>query len=219
MQIPLTVPQPGGGIDLGQFFNLDKAKSYGIELEGSWNVFRGFQLSGNYAYANSRIESCCYYDSADPTATRPGAQPTTTVVGTRVFQSLNGEQLPQVPRHRFAVIGTYSLDMGPGTVTLAGTYSWRDRQYTSVFNRAYYQVPSFGQADARLTWTGASGGYRIIGFVKNIFDTVGYDGVSGTPGSGVATAYALAIDPRFSVNYSRGILPPRTYGMQVQLRF
>jgi iron complex outermembrane receptor protein len=218
LQIPLNVPQPSG-IDLGQFFNLDNAKSYGIEAEATWKVSKSLQLLFNYAYSDSEIRSCCYFDGADPSAIQPGAQPSGPVLGTRRFQSLDGGELPQVPRHKLAANATYSIEFQPGTLTFSPSYTWRAKQYTSVFNRYYYQVPSFGQADARIIWTGSSGRYRIIGFVKNAFNKLGYDGVGGTAGSSVGSPYSLNLDPNYTVNRAIGVLAPRTYGVQLQLKF
>ena len=218
LQIPLSVPQPSG-IMFTEFYNLRRASSYGAELEAMWNVTRDFQLLLNYAYAKSRITSCCYVDSADPGAIQPGAQPTGSVVAGTHFQSLDGAELPLLPRNKVSANASYTLHLGANALTLSGSYTWRDVQYSSVFNRYYSRVPSAQTVDARLLWTGANDRYRVILFVKNLLDRTNYDSAVNVTGGNGAVPYALALDPRYTVNYGLGVAPPRTFGAQLQVKF
>lgn len=212
LQIPLSVPQPAG-VDLVEFLNLDDAKSYGVEVEAQWRVTDGFNLLLNYSYADSEITACCFIDVGDPMAIQPGAQPQgDPVAGGRQPQSLDGERLPHLPRHKVTANANYTFDVGPGAITLSATYTWRDKMFGSVFNRYYSELPSHDRVDARLLWTGRDDRYRITFFVKNLFNTTGFDGVSDFD------VYGLALDPDYSVERKTNILPPRTYGVQLQFK-
>ncbi|NIJ37760.1 iron complex outermembrane receptor protein [Sphingopyxis panaciterrae] len=216
LQIPLSIPTPS--INLTGFFNLERAKSWGTEVEASWQPVDGLQLLLNYAYADSKIKSCCYFDGADPTASAPGAQPSGPAVGGRFFQSLDGEELPFQPRHKLAANANYTFDVGPGSVTLSASYSWRAKMWASVFNRSYYRVPTSESVDLRLLWTGKDDRYRVIFFAKNLFDTTSYDNIGGLPGSSVASPYVLPLTPGYLVNRSIGVEAPRTYGVQLSFK-
>lgn len=212
LQVPLTVTQPGGA-QLTQFFNLSRSRSYGLEVEATWKPLRALQLALNYGYGHSRIASgCCFVDGQDPLAVQPGAQPSGPAVQGQRPQSVAGEQLPYTPRHKIALNALYSIDFKPGTLGVSGSYVWRADSYANVFNRDYNRMPAYGQADARIVWTDSDERFRVIGFVKNLFDTIGYDGANGN---------LLAAPPAApsSVAQTYSLTPPRTFGLQVEVRF
>jgi iron complex outermembrane receptor protein len=217
LQVPLTIPV--AGINLTTFANLESAKSYGVELESSWNVTRQLQLLFNYAYADSKVTSCCYIDVADPTGIQSGAQPAGAPVGGQQFQSLTGNRLPMSPKNKLTISGIYTVEFDPGSVSFSASYDWRSNVYTNVFNRYYYRVPSAGTLDMRLLWTAKDDRYRVILFAKNVLNTLNYDTAVNSTGTNAAQPYAMSPDPRYSVNYSLGVAPPRTFGAQFQVKF
>ncbi|WP_309645572.1 hypothetical protein, partial [Phenylobacterium sp.] len=85
-------------------------------------------------------------------------------------------------------------------------------------------VPSYGVADARVLWNDAQDRYTLIGFVKNVFDEEAYNSTSSTnptaifdlPNPGSAAAGTLR-QTRTAI--SRGLIQPRTYGVELQYRF
>ncbi len=209
LQVPLTVTDPGGA-NLTRFFNLDKSESYGLELEGTWQATSALQLSASYGYAKSKVkDACCFVDGQDPLAQQPGAQPVGPLVAGQQPQSLDGSELPNTPRHKLGLNALYSIDFSPGTLTLSGSYMWRDKAYYNIFNRFYNQAPSFDQVDLRAIWTDNDNRYRVIAYVRNLFDSVGYDGASGTL---LATPPA----PMGAISQSYSFTPPRTFGVQLQ---
>ena len=212
LQVPLTVTT-SAGINLTQFFNIDESRAYGLELEAVWRPIDPLRLSLTYAYAQSEIrDACCFVDGVDPQATQPGAQPVGPLVGGQQPQSLKGQDLPQTPPHKVALSASYDIDLSAGTLTLAGTYVWKDDSYASVFNRAYTETPGYDQVDLRAVWTGTDSRYRVIAYVKNVFDEQGYDTATGT-----LIASPPAAPGSFGVDY--GLTPPRTFGVQLQYRF
>ena len=210
LQVPLTVSQPGGA-QLTQFFNLKSSQSYGAEIELAWQPADPLQLSFNYGYGNSRIDSgCCFVDGQDPLALQPGAQPSGPAVNGQQPQSVAGARLSDTPRHKLALNAMYSIDFEPGTLSLSGNYVLRSSAYSNIFNRSYNRMPGWDQVDLRAIWTGSGDRYRVIAFVKNIFDSKGYDSAQGN---------LLASSPTLAVAQSYSFTPPRTYGLQLEFRF
>lgn len=210
LQVPLTVTQPGGA-QLTQFFNLASAESYGAEAELTWQPVSALQLSANYGYGSSRIkDGCCFIDGQDPLGIQPGAQPVGAITAGGQPQSVVGAHLSNAPRHKVALNAMYSVDFDAGTLSLSGSYLWQASAYSNIFNRSYNRMSSYDQVDLRAVWTGRDNRYRVIAYVKNVFDSVGYDNALGT---------LLASSPTFAVAQSYAFTPPRTFGLQVEYRF
>ncbi len=237
IQLPIDVSV--NSILEGQFINLPKAESEGIELEGTWNPTRDllFTLSYSYDYT-ALLTGCsgtlsggvltptsagCLINTEDPLGTGPGAKlvpgqvATTTTAG--LYQSVKGDPLPNAPRNKIAVTGAYTLHFDPGNLTLSATYIWRDTQTGGVFNAPYDTAPSWDDVDLRAIWSGDHDRYEIIAFAKNLFNTLQY--ATGPTGEGIlgnttsATTAARGLD--YISDYN--LAPPRTYGVEVRYKF
>ena len=237
-QVPLAFPVaiPGGGAtDLTQFVNIPKAVSDGIEVTAVWNPIPHLNFSLTYGLDHTEIttgcakfttplatsSNSCFIDPADPLAQAKGAKPagpsnTATVQGgTEIFQSVKGNELPQAPENKIAFNTNYTLYFDPGNLTLSGTYVWKDHSYSSIFTRTQYDyAPSWSQVDLRATWSGNHDKYEVVLFVKNLFDTIGYDaaadgGYNATPQGGGGATYSPTYD----------LTPPRTYGAELHYKF
>ena len=139
-------------------------------------------------------------------------------------QDLGGNQLPQSARNKIALNATYTWELEQGSLSPSVSYIWRDKQYGSIFERAYTASPSWSQVDARVTWKGKENKYSVIAYVKNLFDQDGYDGgatgsrLAGTTiGSSIAAPQINAVQPGFNVTYP--LTPPRTYGVRATVKF
>ncbi|WP_320838609.1 TonB-dependent receptor [Zhongshania sp.] len=212
LQVPLTVPQPSG-INMTEFSNLDSTISYGLEMEATAQATDALQLIASYAYSDSEINSCCYIDAADPMANNKDAKRVSTTDGGETWsQSLDGNEVTQLPRHKLSLNVNHSTEFDSGIFTMSGSYTWRDDMYASVFTRDYYILESFDQFDARVIWTTLDGKYRWIFSIKNVFDTVGYDQV---------TALGYTQKPPSGEEYSQsfGITPPRNTSLTLDMRF
>jgi iron complex outermembrane receptor protein len=225
-QIPVSV-QNAQGLISAQLFNLKDVHISGVELEGIWHPVDAFTLSAQYSHLNAEIHDpgLCIEDTIDPLAVQPGANtsgcaaavvnPTTGATVSPATQNLKGQKLPEAPPNKVSVNALYTWTFDPGKLTLSGSYIWKDDTYGSLFNRPYAQAPSYNEADFRLTWAGANGAYKIIAFLNNAFDEQGYDRQTGTllrtgnPVTGVPEAIVANV----------GLIPPRTYGIQVQYKF
>jgi iron complex outermembrane receptor protein len=236
-QIPLAFPvaTPVGAEALTQFVNIPKAVSDGVELTAQWNPIRNLDLSLTYGFDHTEITTgCqtfttplgvaangCFIDPADPLAQAKGAKPagpstTTTVQGlTEVFQSVKGNELPQAPENKVAFNANYTFEFDPGNLVLSGSYIWRDHSYASIFSRSQYDyAPSWSQVDLRATWAGRGDRYEVVLYVKNLFDTIGYDAAAlgsynATPQGGGGPTYSPSYD----------LTPPRLFGAELHYKF
>ncbi|MBR9807682.1 MAG: TonB-dependent receptor [Alphaproteobacteria bacterium] len=210
LQIPLDVQE--NGLRLTRFFNLEESTAQGIELEANWSPTDRLRFLFSYAYNDSEIQdACCFVDVADPYATQPGAQPVGQPDASgNQYQSLEGEMLPRTIPSKFGLNASYTFPLADsGDLTLSANYSWQDATYHGVFNRAYNETPSYEQVDLIALFRSVEDAYSIIGHVKNVFDEQGYDGSNGT----------FLYQPFGSVAQTYYMTAPRTYGVQIQMRF
>ncbi len=138
-----------------------------------------------------------------------------------VFQTLKGSQIYQSPKNKLALNGNYTFEFEPGALILSATYTWTDKTFYQPFKSTVNSVKSYDNTDFRLLWKGAKDRYTVIAYVKNAFDQKGFtSNGSTTPGAifdvpnpGVGTI----IQTRSSI--VRGLIQPRTYGVELQYRF
>jgi iron complex outermembrane receptor protein len=237
LQINLQQLNAAGTASANNFVNVD-ARAYGLELEAIWQPIRNLQFTASYGYLNTKItEGCCFYDPADPSALLPSARPSggTAFTGGAAtgyvllrFQDLNGSPLYQSPKNKFAFNGNYTFDFEPGSLTLSGTYTWTDKTIYQPFDNPAFSVPSFGTADFRAIWKDAMDRYTLIAFVKNAFDKEGFTSTGSTNPSAVFASpnptFACgsptgACLTQTGVAVTRGLIAPRTYGVELQYRF
>ncbi|HEX3887514.1 MAG TPA: TonB-dependent receptor [Phenylobacterium sp.] len=218
-QIPIGVPV--GAITVTEFINIPKSVSEGVEFTAIWNPIEHLNMSLVYGFDHTRIQSgctlvnnvatgTCLVDIADPTATAAGARP----VGTTGAQAVNGAELPQAPENKVAFNANYTFVFDPGNLILSGSYIWKDKSYASVFSRPYDEAPSWDQVDLRATWQGNHDKYELVAFVRNVFNTLGYDAA--------AAAYPIAAPVGgggFTQAPAYDLTPPRTYGMEIHYKF
>jgi iron complex outermembrane recepter protein len=230
IQTPISVSV--GGVLEGQFINIPKAESEGVELEGVWTPVRDLILTLSYSYDYTAFltgctlvgglptaGSACVVNTQDPLGTGPGAKVVPGQAGANLDQSIKGNPIPNAPRNKIAVSGAYTFHFDPGNLTLSATYSWRDTQGGSLFNTPYNTSPSWWDVDLRAIWSGNHDRYEVIGFVKNVGNTVQYQGgpaSAGLFGNGTtATTTAKGLD--YVESY--GLNPPRTFGVEVRYKF
>ncbi|MGZ6015871.1 MAG: TonB-dependent receptor, partial [Phenylobacterium sp.] len=257
-QIPITVASTAGGLAQAQsiFFNIPESVTQGAEFETTWQPIDHLQILFNYSYLDAHIEKATgVVDPADPAALDPAAKPVISqaaciaAVGTanacsadiyttglanggfQRGQNLSGSNLPNAPKNKVSLNVNYTWVMSAGSLTGSASYVWRDKQYGSIFNRSYYQSPSYDQVDLRATWKSDDKKYSIIGFVRNVGNTVGYEGgagagrrngtipayVAGTIPTGGTATTAIPIIQGIASSYT--ITPPRTFGVELQYRF
>ena len=230
LQLNLSQLNAAGTAAANNFVNVD-AQAYGLELEATWQPIKPLQVIASYGYLHTEVtKGCCFYDPADPSALLSGAKPQGGTAVTNhvllVFQNLKGSQLFQSPENKFALNANYSFEFTPGTLILSGTYTWTDKTIYQPFNDPAFQVPAYGTADFRALWKNAGTKYEVIAFVKNAFDEKGYTStgstnptaVFGDPNPGLVVG-GVGYLRQTGLNITRGLIQPRTYGLEVQYRF
>jgi iron complex outermembrane receptor protein len=233
-QVPIDIPT--NGLIVTEFKNIPSAVSEGVELQMVWNPIRHLNLNFTYSFDDTFINSnctagangvatgTCFVDVVDPLALANGAKPVGGVTpaaaqfpftqGGSVAQSIKGSELPQAPKNKIAFNANYTWQFEPGDFTLSGTYIWKDKSYSTIFTRTYYQAPSWDQVDLRGTWSGMHDRYEIVLFVKNLFNTLGYDAAGGA----TASYTGNPANPT-SQDTAYDLTPPRTYGVEVHYKF
>ncbi len=230
LQLNLSQLNATGTASASNFVNVD-AKAWGVELEAQWRPIEPLQMIASYGYLNTEItKGCCFYDPADPSALLPGAQPkggTATTNGVLlVFQDLKGSQLFQSPENKFAFNANYTFDFTPGSLILSGTYTWTDSTIYQPFNDPAFEVPAYGTGDLRAIWKDADNKYTLIASVKNVTDEEGFTStgstnptaVFGNPNPGLVVGGKPYLR-QTGVAITRGLIQPRTYGLELQYRF
>nr|MEA2797828.1 iron complex outerrane recepter protein [Phenylobacterium sp.] len=268
-QAPLTVVSNTGGLSVSQsqYINVPKSVSQGVELEVNWVPVDHLQVLFNYSYDDAHVKTLSgIVDPSDPEAMAAGAKPLTALqsctgtgstptasnpnpnplcdVNTGMVQrpqDLSGNSLAQNPKNKVALAVTYTWEMEKGSLSPSVSYIWRDKQYAGLFERSYNASPSWDQWDARVSWKDKDNRYSIIAYIKNIGDTLGYDGGStstrvsgvysaatiaaagmtaGLPGTVPGTFNAVQKTASFNgINTTYALTPPRTFGIELQYRF
>jgi iron complex outermembrane receptor protein len=218
-QVPISILT--GGISNTNFLNIPNSVSDGFEMSANWSPIERLNLSLVYGFNNTSISSSCnlsngvatgfcVQDSVDPNAMAAGAHP----VGGTGVQSVKGNPLPQAPRNKVGFNANYTWEFEPGNLTLSGSYVWKDASYAEIFNRSYNEAPSWSQVDARLIWAGNHDKYEVVFYVKNLFNTLGYDAAAAgdaisSPVGGGGLTQASVYD----------LTPPRLFGAEVHYKF
>ena len=135
------------------------------------------------------------------------------------MQSVKGNSLPQSPENKIAFNANYTWEFEPGNLTVSGSYIWKDKSYSSIFTRSQYDVaPSWSQVDLRGTWTSNHGNYELVAYVKNLFDSIGYDAAAGATWA-AAPAGGLPAGSKYTYQQSYDLTPPRLIGAEVHYHF
>jgi iron complex outermembrane receptor protein len=261
-------------VSQSRYLNIPKSTIKGVELEATWIPIDNLTIYGIYDFNDGTVDELSgIIDPTDPEAVAPGAKPLNpgplqTCTGTTATspvpnanpnplcdvntglvqrpQDLSGAQLPQSPRNKLAINVTYSWqDVLGGSLTPSISYIWRDKQYSGLFTRPLGAAPSWDQWDGRITWKAKNNHLTIIAYVKNIGDTLGYDGGStatrqigvfagstltalgintpctggGSPCRGLPTSTPGTFSAVQGFTTSYALTPPRTYGVEFQYRF
>src|SRR3984893_16375755 len=138
-----------------------------------------------------------------------------------VAENINGNTVPESPQSKVALNGNYTWRFTPGSLNYSVNYIWKAATHDSIFNEQYFVAPDDTQVDMRLSWNDAADRFTIFGYVKNLQNKVGYDGVGAfritTPAPRTRASESNGPSPDYC-DQDQGLTPPRTYGVQVQYR-
>ncbi|MES2897265.1 MAG: TonB-dependent receptor [Pseudomonadota bacterium] len=198
------VAQLNPPIVVNQLVNLDKSRSWGVEVESRWAPVDNLLIMANYAYINNEIrKACCFADSSDPTGAQPGAKP---VPGQGGAQDLKGNRLPGSSKHKITVAASYTFEFEPGDLTVSVIEDYHSSFYSSLFNNPNWFVKGGARTDARISWASAEKNYEIIGSVTNLFDKE------------IRTSVAT-LPPNQNFYQLLYLQPPRVWSVELRYKF
>jgi iron complex outermembrane receptor protein len=240
LQVPLSIST--NGVISTEFINVPDSTSTGAEVELYWTPVKDLLVTGSYSFDYTAINTgCsgsvsasgvltpaasafCVEDTNDPAAVAPGAKPihgqifnATTNAG--ILQSVKGNPLPNAPENKVGVDVAYTFHFTPGDFIVSGAFVYRDTQDGTLFNRSYDNAPGWEDVDLRALWKGPGDRYEIIGYVKNVFNSLQYEvgdqgvGLLGNTKTSTTAAAGLIESNVFE------IAPPRTVGLEVRYKF
>jgi iron complex outermembrane receptor protein len=215
-QIPLTLEGFNGGPNISSIVNIPKVTSYGAEFETIWQPWANMQFLLDYSYLSATIKGQA---GACGTSVQVSSCYQNVVSGQ--FENTNGNTVPESPRSKVAANANYTWHFTPGSLNYSVSYIWKDKTPDSIFNEQYFVAPSYTQVDMRLSWNDTADRFTIFGYIKNLQNKLGYDGVGAfavlEPAPGTKACGFNGPSPYYC-DQTLGLTPPRTYGVEVQYR-
>src|SRR5262249_40944397 len=139
-QIPFSVPQ-NNAPNRTDFLNVD-LKNYGVEFENTWQVTDNLLLMLNYAYLHTEIvDNGCFIDPLAVSGIIGPRPCSITPAGSNVAvagQRIEGNVAPGSPKNKAVFNALYTFHFTPGSLTLSGSYAWRDDVWSSVVQTDVY---------------------------------------------------------------------------------
>jgi len=136
--------------DGSRITNAGDVKGYGLEAELAYQVTDHFEITAGTGLLSTKFSS----------------NKTFKVAG--VQYSLDGNELPSAPSFTYNVVGRYYIDLGDSEITLQADYSWQASHYLQIENDPFSLHPSYGLANAKVSWSTSDGNHTIDVFVKNL---------------------------------------------------
>ena len=191
--------------------NGPEAETRGFEFEGLWLATEQLTLGLNYSYTDSEyVEDYVLNGIPGVIASTNPFAPSSLYTPEELRFSIEGKQLPRVPKNKIASWAEYTWSLGDlGNMVLSSTFSWTDEFPAAgrpVGDLAIDIAPSFMRWDARLGWASANRAWEVTGFVNNITDEIGIRNVFTYDEQ---QAYRRVVEPTL----------PRMAGIEVQYRF
>lgn len=203
LQVSVALPSPDGLS--APFFtgNAGDATTYGIELDGAFELSPNFSISGNMAWvpeANYETYTAgpCYTGQT-PNGSAPGSC------------DLTGARLIYSPEFSGSLTGNVTADIGSNLVftgNLTGRFQTDSIQDFTADPLA--RQDGFVKLDARIAIGDVDDGWELALIGRNLTDQASI----AFAGSGGLSATFLSPDARLTV-----IDPPRTFLLQAQVRF
>jgi len=146
-----TIPDGAGGvIQTTAIGNAGGLRSQGVEGEIAIAPVRGVSLTGNFTYTDGHFTDYVYNKTTDYTGTR----------------------LTNSPDWAASVAADFSHEFASGFSARAHVdYAWRNDYWTVVGQPEYSRVPSYGLANARVTFTLPDRNVEFGAYARNLFDT------------------------------------------------
>jgi iron complex outermembrane receptor protein len=171
--------------------NAAAANIYGTELEITAQPVRNLTLDGSLSLLHSEYRD---YHSSNPDNPAAGVQ------------DLSGHQLTQAPKYSSYLAAEYRWPIHAAALNLRAEYNYTARVYFTPFNEAAVSQSGYGTANAFATYQAPSGAWSLGFFARNLTDKQ-------------AVAQAYVSSGLFGFPVLGTFIPPRTYGVKLDLSF
>ena len=156
--------------------NINGTSIWGLELEATYYVDSRLRLSGFYAYLDSEIGPHVYPVGG------PNAEYVEVLewyadggVQTQLLpkiKDVTGNQLPQQPSHKGALVAQYAMPVPNGTLQFLTALSYVGNRYIEIGNQPEYTLPGYTRWDIRSTWVSPEDKWSVTAYVQNVLDKV-----------------------------------------------
>ena len=207
-----TPPGETGIVYAGYTANIEGTKIWGAELEATYYADSHLRLSGFYAYLNSEIGPH-RYPVGGPNAEYQEVLEWYGDGGIQtqllpVIIDVTGNQLPQQPNHKLALVAQYSMPVRNGTLEFLTALSYVGDRFIEIGNQPEYELPGYSRWDVRSTWVSPDDKWSVTAYVQNVTGEVNIrESVTG---------YGSAIE-NGRKNLGR-LTPPRRIGLEVRYK-
>ena len=197
-QFQFTFPQAAPPNFTTEMRNAAQVEAKGVELETSWRLAGAFTLDTAVAWLDSKFKSFLAPNplNAAGYSSAPGSAP---------LEDLSGNRTRMSPELSVTVHPSYDLALNNGAaLTLAANAIYKSKQYHTEFNDERLASDGYTMVDANILYTAPSGRFTVNLWSKNLTDEFVWAG-----------SYAVATTRTIGGT----VLPPRTYGVTVGLKF
>jgi iron complex outermembrane receptor protein len=197
-QFQFTFPQAAPPNFTTEMRNAAQVEAKGVEFEASWRPMQGFTLDGSVTWLDSKFTEFFAPNPLDAASysSAPGQAP---------LQDLSGNRTRMSPEWSFSLHPSYEFTLGgAGSLTLTANAVYKGEQFHSEFNDPRMASEAYTLVDANVLFTSASERYTVNLWGKNLTDEFVWSG-----------SYAVASTRTIGGT----LLPPRTYGVTLNVRF
>ncbi|KQX23448.1 MULTISPECIES: TonB-dependent receptor [unclassified Sphingomonas] len=173
-----------------QTSNAAKSKIYGIDLDAQLSITREWSISLGGAWTHARYTS---YPSAQCT------ERLATTRNRRFRCDVSGNDVARTPEYTFTAGGNYSLKTDAGTFNANGTLAYNDGFAWDADNRL--RQDAYWLVSGQLGWRSPDDRWGVNLFGRNLLNTR-------------YSVYESAVD----FGDQRSVAPPRTYGVEINLK-
>jgi iron complex outermembrane receptor protein len=197
-QFQFTFPQAAPPNFTTEMRNAAQIEGKGVELDASWRSGAGFALDTSIAWLDSKFTEFFAPNPLDAASysAAPGQAP---------LQDLSGNSTRMSPEWTATIRPSYEFSLGNGgTLGLAANAIYKSKQYHAEFNDERMSSGDYTIVDANLLYTSPGERYTVNLWGKNLTDEFVWAG-----------SYAVASTRTIGGT----LLPPRTYGLTMSVKF
>jgi iron complex outermembrane recepter protein len=197
-QFQFTFPQAAPPNFTTEMRNAAQIEGKGVEFEASWRPTQGFSLDTSIAWLDSKFTSFFAPNPLNEAgySAAPGQAP---------LEDLSGNSTRMSPEWSASLQPSYEFALGNGgTLELSANAIYKGKQYHTEFNDDRLSSEEYTIVDANVLFTSPGERYTLNLWGKNLTDEFVWAG-----------SYAVASTRTIGGT----LLPPRTYGVTVSVRF